>query len=164
MLTEEQRARVCVVLVRARNPNNIGAVARAMHGFGFADLRLVNDYSVGLETARSAVDASAILAQARQFASVPEAVAAYRSFQRNFRDADWNAAMTALTTAVERDPTMAAAHLRLAFMRSLESVDEGLVRTTFMQALRNNPQMRAAFIDRVAAPIANKMFQCGMLP
>ena len=75
MLTEEQRARVTVVLVRARNPNNIGAVARAMHGFGFADLRLVNDYSVGLETARSAVDASAILAQARQFASVPEAVA-----------------------------------------------------------------------------------------
>jgi tRNA C32,U32 (ribose-2'-O)-methylase TrmJ len=48
MLSEEQRARVCVVLVRARNPNNIGAVARAMHGFGFADLRLVNDYSVGL--------------------------------------------------------------------------------------------------------------------
>jgi TrmH family RNA methyltransferase len=74
MLSEEQRARVCVVLVRARNPNNIGAVARAMHGFGFADLRLVNDYSVGLETARSAVDASAILAQARQFAGVPEAV------------------------------------------------------------------------------------------
>jgi tRNA/rRNA methyltransferase len=75
MLSEEQRGRVCVVLVRARNPNNIGAVARAMHGFGFADLRLVNDYSVGIETARSAVDASAILAQARQFASVPEAVA-----------------------------------------------------------------------------------------
>jgi TrmH family RNA methyltransferase len=74
MLSVEQRARVCVVLVRARNPNNIGAVARAMHGFGFADLRLVNDYSVGLETARSAVDASGILAQAKQFASVPEAV------------------------------------------------------------------------------------------
>src|ERR1700678_2960066 len=75
MLSEEQRGRVCVVLVRARNPNNIGAVARAMHGFGFADLRLVNDYSVGLETARSAVDASDILAQATLFASVPEAVA-----------------------------------------------------------------------------------------
>jgi TrmH family RNA methyltransferase len=75
MLSQEQRARVCVVLVRARNPNNIGAVARAMHGFGFDDLRLVNDYSVGLEKARSAIDASEILAQARQFASVPEAVA-----------------------------------------------------------------------------------------
>jgi TrmH family RNA methyltransferase len=75
MLSEEQRARVSVVLVRARNPNNIGAVARAMHCFGFADLRLVNDYSVALEDARSAVDASAILAGAKEFSSVPEAVA-----------------------------------------------------------------------------------------
>ena len=33
-----------------------------------------------------------------------------------------------------------------------------------IQFLRNNPQMRAAFIDRVAAPIANKMFECGLLP
>jgi TrmH family RNA methyltransferase len=74
-MSEEQRARVCVVLVRARNPNNIGAVARAMHGFGFSDLRLVNDYSVGLETARSAVDASEILSEATQFAGVREAVA-----------------------------------------------------------------------------------------
>jgi len=30
--------------------------------------------------------------------------------------------------------------------------------------LRNDPQMRAMFIDRVAAPIANKMFECGMIP
>jgi TrmH family RNA methyltransferase len=75
MLNDERRARVCVVLVRARNPNNIGAVARAMHGFGFTDLRLVNEYSVGLEKARSAVDASAILAEAREFATVAEAVA-----------------------------------------------------------------------------------------
>jgi TrmH family RNA methyltransferase len=70
MLTEEQRERVCVVLVRARNPNNIGAVARAMHGFGFADLRLVNEYSVAIDKARSAVDASAILAGAREFVNV----------------------------------------------------------------------------------------------
>jgi TrmH family RNA methyltransferase len=75
MLNEEERAWVCVVLVRARNPNNIGAVARAMHGFGFSDLRVVNDYSVGLERARSAVDASEILADARQFANIAEAVA-----------------------------------------------------------------------------------------
>src|ERR1700733_10701912 len=75
MLSEEQRSRVTVVLVRARNPNNIGAVARAMHGFGFGDLRLVNDYSVGFEKAKSAVDASDILAAARVFPSVAEAVA-----------------------------------------------------------------------------------------
>ncbi len=75
MLTEEQRAHLCVVLVRARNPNNIGAVARAMHGFGFANLRMVNDYPVPLERAKSAVDASAILAGAREFATVADAVA-----------------------------------------------------------------------------------------
>ena len=33
-----------------------------------------------------------------------------------------------------------------------------------IQALRNDPQMRNAFINRVAAPIANKMFECGMIP
>ena len=75
MLTDEQRAHLCVVLVRARNPNNIGAVARAMHGFGFTDLRLVNDYSVGLEKARSAIDASAILASAQEFSTVADAIA-----------------------------------------------------------------------------------------
>jgi hypothetical protein len=30
--------------------------------------------------------------------------------------------------------------------------------------LRNDPQMRAAFINKIAAPIANKMFECGMIP
>ncbi len=33
-----------------------------------------------------------------------------------------------------------------------------------VQAMHNDPQMRAVFIDRVAAPIANKMFECGMIP
>ena len=30
--------------------------------------------------------------------------------------------------------------------------------------LRSDPQMRQAFLDQVAAPIANKMFECGMIP
>ena len=30
--------------------------------------------------------------------------------------------------------------------------------------LKNDPQMRAAFINKVAPPIANKMFECGMIP
>ena len=30
--------------------------------------------------------------------------------------------------------------------------------------LLNDPQMRQAFINKVAAPIANKMFECGMIP
>jgi hypothetical protein len=30
--------------------------------------------------------------------------------------------------------------------------------------LKGNPQMRTIFINKVAAPIANKMFECGMIP
>src|SRR5262247_2177055 len=33
-----------------------------------------------------------------------------------------------------------------------------------IQKLRSDPQLSAEFINRVAAPIANKMFQCGMIP
>jgi len=33
-----------------------------------------------------------------------------------------------------------------------------------IQLLHNDPQMRAEFVNRVAAPIANKMFECGMIP
>jgi tRNA/rRNA methyltransferase len=75
MLIQEQPDRVCVVLVRARNPNNIGAVARAMYGFGFSDLRIVSEYPVALREARSAVDAAEVLAGAREFTSLAEAIA-----------------------------------------------------------------------------------------
>jgi len=30
--------------------------------------------------------------------------------------------------------------------------------------LRQDPTMCAAFLNKVAAPIANKMFECGMIP
>ena len=30
--------------------------------------------------------------------------------------------------------------------------------------LKSDPQMRQAFIDKIAAPVANKMFDCGMIP
>ena len=33
-----------------------------------------------------------------------------------------------------------------------------------IQIMRNNPDLRAAFINQVAGPIANKMFECGMIP
>ena len=46
-----------------------------MANFGFGDLRVVNDYDVPFEEARSAVDAAPVLAAARRFRSVSEAVA-----------------------------------------------------------------------------------------
>jgi tRNA/rRNA methyltransferase len=75
MMSARELDRVVVVLVRARNPNNIGAVARAMHDFGFRHLRVVNEYAVPFETARSAVDASGVMAGAVVFGSVAEAIA-----------------------------------------------------------------------------------------
>jgi hypothetical protein len=30
--------------------------------------------------------------------------------------------------------------------------------------LRQDPTMRAAFLNKVAPPVANKMFECGMIP
>jgi TrmH family RNA methyltransferase len=75
MPSTEQLKRLTVVLVRARDPNNIGAVARAMYDFGFTDLRLVNEYRIPLERSRSAIDASSVLKKAREFAGVAEAVA-----------------------------------------------------------------------------------------
>ena len=33
-----------------------------------------------------------------------------------------------------------------------------------IQALRNDAQMRQAFINQVAGPVVNKMFECGMVP
>ncbi len=69
------QGRLKVVLVSPRNPLNIGAAARAMSNFGFFDLRLVNSYDVAYREARSAVNASAVMESAREFATVAEAVA-----------------------------------------------------------------------------------------
>lgn len=64
-----------VVLVRSRNPLNIGAAARAMSNFGFQHLRLVNPWEPSFLGARAAVGASQVLLNAQVFASVAEAVA-----------------------------------------------------------------------------------------
>ncbi|HUM14736.1 MAG TPA: hypothetical protein VL086_03520 [Candidatus Nitrosotalea sp.] len=33
-----------------------------------------------------------------------------------------------------------------------------------IQMLRGDAQMRTVFINKIAAPVANKMFDCGMIP
>jgi tRNA/rRNA methyltransferase len=64
-----------IVLVSPRNPLNIGAAARAMSNFGVFELRLVNPYNVAFLEAKSAVKASKILIDAREFETVADAVA-----------------------------------------------------------------------------------------
>ena len=33
-----------------------------------------------------------------------------------------------------------------------------------VQELKSNPDMRKHFLDKIAGPIVNKMFECGMVP
>jgi len=68
------REALSVVLLSPRNPLNIGAAARAMSNFGFPHLRIVNAYEVAYQEARSAVNASAILASSEQYNNIEEAV------------------------------------------------------------------------------------------
>jgi TrmH family RNA methyltransferase len=80
MITATDRDRLTIVLVGARNPQNIGAAARAMQDFGFSTLRFVNDYTAPFEAAqleapKSAVGAATVMRDARSFASLAEAIA-----------------------------------------------------------------------------------------
>jgi TrmH family RNA methyltransferase len=67
--------RLCVVLVATRNPLNIGAAARAMSNFGCRDLRVVRPFDPAFREAKSAVGAADLLATAREFPAVGDAVA-----------------------------------------------------------------------------------------
>jgi TrmH family RNA methyltransferase len=125
MLTAAERAHLTVVLVGARNPSNIGAAARAMQDFGFRDLRIVNDYAAPFEAAqledsqqnvKSAVGAASIMAEARRYSSLAEAIA--------------DCTLIVGTTAIgERDvrrevvPLQQAAPSVLAQLRALTAAD-----------------------------------------
>ena len=65
----------CVVLVRPRDPNNIGAAARAMANFGLSDLRVVDPFAVAWREAVSAVGAEDIMQNAVQYHTLDEALA-----------------------------------------------------------------------------------------
>ena len=75
ILPEAIHSRLRIVLVRSRNPLNIGAAARAMSNFGFTCLRVVNPYEVAFREARSAVGAPEVLAGSEEFTSGADAVA-----------------------------------------------------------------------------------------
>lgn len=63
-----------IVLVRPRNPLNIGAAARAMANFGFDDLVVVEPYEPVWKESRAAVGANQVMARARAAASLAEAI------------------------------------------------------------------------------------------
>lgn len=63
-----------IVLVRPRNPLNIGAAARAMANFGFCDLAVVEPYGPAWQETRSAVGGEHVIHSARATNSLPEAL------------------------------------------------------------------------------------------
>jgi tRNA/rRNA methyltransferase len=68
------RHRFDIVLVSPRNPLNIGAVARSMANFGFERLTVVAPYEPHWREARSAVGAPELLRNARESATLAEAL------------------------------------------------------------------------------------------
>lgn len=74
-LSEDKRDSVDVVLVSPRNPLNIGAAARAMANFGLSRLTVVAPYAPMWREARSAVGAPELLLDAKESATLAEAVA-----------------------------------------------------------------------------------------
>src|SRR5574337_1445034 len=63
-----------IVLVRPRNPLNIGAAARAMANFGFRDLVVVAPHAPVWQETRSAVGAEEIIRSARAVNDLLEAI------------------------------------------------------------------------------------------
>jgi hypothetical protein len=41
---------------------------------------------------------------------------------------------------------------------------QGEMEQRVIRVLHEDPQMRQAFLNKVAGPIANKLFECGMIP
>jgi hypothetical protein len=44
------------------------------------------------------------------------------------------------------------------------SPEERQTKQQAVQLMRNDPAMRSYFLDKVAGPVANKLFECGMIP
>ena len=53
---------------------------------------------------------------------------------------------------------------QLAEERSQPKAPRGEMEQRAISVLRSDPQMRAEFINRVAGPVANKLFECGLIP
>lgn len=63
-----------IVLVRPRNPLNIGAAARAMANFGFRELVVVNPYEPTWQETRSAVGAEEVVRSGRAVPTLIDAI------------------------------------------------------------------------------------------
>ena len=107
----------CVVLVHPRDPNNIGACARAMGNFGLSDLRIVRPYMPVWRDAVSAVGVNDIMQNAQLFDTLDEALA----------DTHFSLASTALRNRVIKQEIVTLPRLN----ERLKTAPEGLTALVF---------------------------------
>ena len=107
----------CIVLVHPRDPNNIGACARAMGNFGLSALRIVRPYMPVWRDAVSAVGVSDIMQNAQLFDTLDAALA----------DTRFSLAATALRNRVIKQEIIALPHLN----ERLKTAPEGLTAVVF---------------------------------
>lgn len=107
----------CVVLVHPRDPNNIGACARAMGNFGLSDLRIVRPYMPVWRDAVSAVGVSDIMQNAQLFDSLDAALA----------DTHFSLASTALRNRVIKQEIITLPRLN----ERLKTAPEGVTALVF---------------------------------
>ena len=102
-----------IILCRPQLGQNIGAVARAMHNFGFSDLRLVapRDNWPNDEALAMAAGAKALVQQAQLFKSLDAAL----------YDVHYSFALTARQSALEKDCYAPRSAASLAYQRSTKS-------------------------------------------
>lgn len=122
-----------VVLVRPRDPNNIGAVARAMKNFGFHDLWIVTPHPPTWAEVVSAVNASDVLENARVVTKLDEAVAD-RNFVVGTGDRTRADEAAPLFTPLELSRELAQASYRLALVFGSEK--HGLTNEDFSHCHR----------------------------
>lgn len=101
------------ILVRPRNPINIGSAARALANFGFSDLASVAPYAPTWREAVSAVGAERLLKEAKAYKSVEEAAG----------DCQLILATTSARSRAVRQPRVSSPGLA-EFIKSLRGIDK----------------------------------------
>ena len=109
--------RLRIVLVRTRNPLNLGAVARCMSNFGFLKLRVVEPYEPAFREARSAVGGASVLAAAKEFPTLAAAIA----------DCSYVVGSTAVRHRVPKQPVFALPEASDQIHRQLQSGNVALL-------------------------------------
>lgn len=151
MSSDASLGRLCVVLVRTRNPLNIGAAARALSNFGVSEFRLVNPYDASFREARSAVGAAQLLKNAERFSSLSEAIA----------DCTLVVGTTAATNRELQQPLLALPHGAKSIRHHLSSSRAAVLFGSEKRGLSNDDLSHCNWLMRIPTGTAHASMNLG---